>query len=53
MSTLPQDPMFKRKKMVSIPSHLLEVNTAFAHSMGFLEKGSQRATWNLLPDPLT
>lgn len=56
MSTLPRDPMYKRKKMASIPSHvvrrLLEVDTALAHSVGFLETGSQRATWNLLPDLL-
>lgn len=40
--------MYKREKMVLIPSHvvfhLLEVKTALAHSVGFVEKGLQRAT---------
>lgn len=48
MSTLLQNPMYGREKMVLMPSHLvchlLEVKTALAHSVGFVAKGLQRAT---------
>ena len=54
MSTLLQNPMYryKREKTVVMPPHvvfrLLEVKTALAHSVRFVEKGLQRAAWNSL-----